>query len=375
MLRLRANLAVLASAGLSACCLTPVGPNDGKDQDGGTGGSSSGGLNLPRCSLGGSNSPGVTTLYAGGNQDSLFDEPTSLALGPDCSIFVADGQGNLVRFDAQGNGKSIDLSYPDAGQVFANGLAVDASGNLYFTDDNSHQVHRVDPSGVVTTLAGNGLQGFTDGTDGAPGKAEFSGPYGLAMGPDGNLYGADSGNHLIRKIDSAGTVTTLAVHGDAENICGLGGPDGGIDMAANPSGLDALVGVAVDGDGNVFVANYPEPRICKVDRNGNATIVVDLRGSQTYPFAEFGGPQTLTIGSDGRIYAADQIEDLILKIDEAETSPPWPAMTERLARPGVFGSAIQWEWSLMVMAPSMLLTTRTRRSTRSSPERWSLPLT
>jgi sugar lactone lactonase YvrE len=252
----------------------------------------------------------VSTLYSGGDPGSLFDEPTALALGSDCSIFVADGQGNLAKFDAQGNGTSLNAEVAGGATIDIAGLTVDALGNLYFADLMANRVQKVDPSGNVTTLAGNGAQGSMDGSGGPDGGAEFGSAKGLAVDPAGNVYVADTGNKRIRKIDPSGNVTTLTVNGEDANACGVGGPDG-------PADDNNAIAVAVDGDGNVFVADDLDPRICKIDRDGNVTTVVDLKGSRTYEFAAFGGYQTLTIGSDDSLYVADEVDEIILKIDSS----------------------------------------------------------
>jgi sugar lactone lactonase YvrE len=91
-------------------------------------------------------------------------------------------------------------------------LAVDASGNAYLADAYNHRVRRIDSSGIITTVAGNGTQG--DSGDGGPAlAARLSHPHGVAVGADGTLYIADTGNSRVRRVDAAGTITTIAGSG------------------------------------------------------------------------------------------------------------------------------------------------------------------
>ena len=104
----------------------------------------------------------------------------------------------------------------------------------------------------MTTLAGNGTQGFFDGTGGAAGTAEFFEPHGIALDSQGNIYVADNGNNRIRRVASGGTVTTLAGNGTAAFADGTGGASGTAEFN-NPQG------VAVDGQGRVFIGKLAGP--------------------------------------------------------------------------------------------------------------------
>ncbi|MDP6455978.1 MAG: T9SS type A sorting domain-containing protein, partial [Candidatus Marinimicrobia bacterium] len=132
------------------------------------------------------------------------------------------------------------------------GVAVDGSGNVYVADQFNHLIRKITSAGVVTTLAGSGSIGSEDGTGTA---ASFYWPFGVAIDGSGNMYVADYYNHKIRKITSAGVVTTLAGSGSV-------GSDDGTGTAA--ASFNKPSGVAVDGSGNVYVADEHNHKIRKI---------------------------------------------------------------------------------------------------------------
>ena len=151
--------------------------------------------------------------------------------------------GSMAGF-AEGTGAAAQFDMPVA-------VAVDAQGVLYVSDYNNNRIRRITPAGVVSTLAGSGTMGFADG----PGNtAQFNGPSGLALDAQGTLYVADVGNNRIRKISSAGTVTTLAGSGAAGFADGMG----------SAATFNAPNSVPVDAQGNVYVADTENHRIRKV---------------------------------------------------------------------------------------------------------------
>jgi sugar lactone lactonase YvrE len=131
-------------------------------------------------------------------------------------------------------------------------VAVDGSGYVYVADTVNHLIRKISPAGVVTTLAGTGSPGVVNDTGTS---ASFKNPFGVAVDGSGYVYVADRNNHLIRKISPAGDVTTLA--GNA-----------GITGAVNDTGTSASFfypfGVAVDGSGNVYVADTDNHLIRRV---------------------------------------------------------------------------------------------------------------
>ena len=196
------------------------------------------------------------------------------------------------------------------------GVAVDGAGNLYIADVSNHRIRKVDSTGTITTIAGTGELGFSG--DGGPAvEAELYNPRGVAVDGAGNLYIAESGNERIRKVDSTGTITTIAGTGE-RGFSGDGGP-------AVEAELYNPYGVAVDGAGNLYIADYSNHRIRKVDSTGTITTVA---GTGQYGFSEDGVPATavrlafprgVAVDGAGNLYIADTSNDRIRKVDSTGT--------------------------------------------------------
>ena len=196
------------------------------------------------------------------------------------------------------------------------GVVVDGAGNLYIADRANHRIRKVDSTGTITTLAGTGERGF--GGDGGPAsQAQLNFPTGVAVDEAGNLYIADLANHRIRKVDSTGTITTLAGTGER----GFGG-DGG---PASQAQLNFPTGVAVDEAGNLYIADWSNARIRKVDGTGTITTIA---GTGELGFGGDGGPAiqarlslpySVAVDGAGNLYIADQYNNRIRRVDSTGT--------------------------------------------------------
>ena len=211
---------------------------------------------------------GTGKLGAGGDgsaaTEAQFFSPRRLALDGSGNLYVADTLNHRIRrIDAEGVITTIagtgergfggdGGAATEAQFAWPIGLALDGLANLYVADRSNNRIRRIDAEGVVTTLAGTGERGF-GGDGGAATEAQFAFPTGLALDGSGNLYVADSGNHRIRRIDAEGVITTLAGTGEP----GFGG-DGG---AATEAQFAWPIGLALDGSGNLYVADSGNHRI------------------------------------------------------------------------------------------------------------------
>jgi sugar lactone lactonase YvrE len=203
---------------------------------------------------------------------------------------------------------SADGTGPTAQFFQPSGVAVDGSGNVYVADKSNHTIRKITSGGVVTTLAG--LAGTPGSVDNTGSFARFRDPSGVAVDGSGNVYVADSTNHTIRKITSGGVVTTLA---------GLAGSNGSVDDTGSAARFKFPAGVAVDGSGNVFVADYGNHTIRKITSGGAVTTLAGLAPSSgwvddTGSVARFSGPSAVSVDSGGNVYVADTFNNTIRKV-------------------------------------------------------------
>lgn len=262
-----------------------------------------------------------------------------LLLGMTC-VFTNCSKTNLRPGHGNNPGDSSGIPPPDTLPSFYSptGVAVDAAGNLFVADYGNNLIRKITPAGVVSTFAGSGVQGSID----ASGiLASFNGPKGIAVDVSGNIYVADAGNNLIRKITAGGAVSTLAgadssffspsgiavdaagnvYVADAGNglirmiaasgaVTALPGPSGG--LFSNPTG------VAVDAASNVFVANFLDNTIYKISALDSVTLFAGsgFQGADNGPAASatFYYPNSVAVDTAHNVYVADGVNNLIRKI-------------------------------------------------------------
>jgi sugar lactone lactonase YvrE len=246
-----------------------------------------------------------TVGFANGNAlTSQFSFPRGVAVDLQGNVYVADSTNNRIRkvtpagvvttLAGSGVAGSSNGIGADAQFKGPRGIAVDPAGNVYVGDYDNHRIRKVTPEGFVSTLAGSGIRGSVDG---AGPVAQFSRPYGVALDVVGNLYVAEQDFRGIRKVTPEGIVTTLA---------------GTAGQFINPNG------VAVDSSGNVYVADWGMHRIHKVTPAG---VVTTLAGSGVKGFADgtgiaaqFNEPTAIAVDNLGTVYVADQINNRIRKV-------------------------------------------------------------
>ena len=273
-----------------------------------------------------------STTYSGDGGDggaavaARLRNPYGLALDGAGNLYIADRTNNRIRkVDAAGRistvagtgaaGFSGDSGAAAAAQLrLPYDVALDGAGNLYIADRSNHRVRKVDPDGNITTVAGDGTAGY--GGDGAAATAaQLNFPRGVAPDGSGNLYIVDGGNHCIRKVDPDGDITTVAGDGTA----GYGG-DG---AAATAAQLDFPAGMALDGSGNLYIADWNNHRIRKVDPDGDITTVAG-DGTAGYggdgaaaTAAQLTNPADVALDGAGNLYIADRGNNRVRKVDVA----------------------------------------------------------
>jgi uncharacterized protein (TIGR03437 family) len=174
------------------------------------------------------------------------------------------------------------------------GLAVDSTGNVYIADTGNSRIRKVDTKGIITTFAGNGTPGYA-GDGAAATKAALWFPAGLVIDSSGNLYVADYGSSTVRKITSAGIISTVAGTG----VWGMAG-DGG---AANKATLASPTSLAIDAAGNLYIGDVGSASIRKVTTDGNIrTVVTGV------------APQSLAVDAAGNLYFVDGLNSVVQKV-------------------------------------------------------------
>ena len=278
----------------------------------------------------------------------LGERVEGLALDGEGNVYIADTDNHRIRrvdrsgtiatiagtglWGTQGDGGPAT----SAGLTAVYGLATDAAGNLYVADTWDDKIRKIDASGTITTVAGTGEEGR--GGDGGPAtEARLDKPRGVAVDAAGNLYIADSDNHLVRRVDPSGTITTIAGTGD-RGFSGDGGP-------ATEAALAEPHAVTVDSVGNIYIADSGNGVVRRVGADGLISTVAGIPRAPSVGAAELpsgteiGFPRALAPGRSGELFVADSYRDSILRLDAAGTIETFVGLGQPdLDRPG--GAAV-----------------------------------
>lgn len=308
--------------------------------------------------------PGVYGSTDGSGSAARFGTPVATAVDSFGNIYVADWTQHVIRKitpegvvstwagqagsagSADGTGTAARFNYPQ-------GLVADKGGNLYVADRSNNTIRKIDAFGVVTTLAGTaGASGNTNGTGSA---ARFNGPVSITVDPSGNIYAGEISGNTIRKITSEGVVTTLAgspnAAGSADGtgpvarferplalttdtsgnvyvadygnrlirkitpsgvvttVAGSAGQTGHVDGMGSAARLTGPIGIAADGQGNLFVSEFDDHTIRKITPGGEVSTIAGKPGTMGFADgaamnARFSGPVGLAISPDGLMYLA-----------------------------------------------------------------------
>ncbi len=239
-----------------------------------------------------------------------LDAPRSVAVDGQGNVYIADFNAHRIRM-VRPNGTIT--TFAGTGQASFSGdggpavsarlyapaaVAVDGQGSVYIVDAYNQRVRKVTPDGRITTIAGTGKQG-TSGDGGPATSATLSYPYGVAVDARGNVY--VSGDTYVRKVSREGTITKVAGGGSS---IGDGGP-------AISAYVRTPFGLAADGNGNLYIADYADHRVRRVDLAGKITT---LAGTRSGGFSGDGGPATsamlfgprgLGLDAQGNVYIGD----------------------------------------------------------------------
>ncbi len=292
----------------------------------------------------------ITTYAGGGGGDgrraihAAVLGPTGVAVGSDGSLYFSEflqsfGDGRVRKIDRSGvihafaGTGAVEPFRPYSGDgqpavqapsMRPYNLVTDAVGNVYLVDSFNDRIRKVDTAGIITTFAGNGRFGFSgDGGPAIDAKLNiFSG--GLTLDRQGNLYIADDGNNRVRKVDRAGIITTVAGNGKAskcleDNCTGLIGDGGPATLAV----VTIPQGIGFDRAGNLYIAAVGDDRIRKVDPAG---IITTYAGNGTIDYSGDGGPATqaalafpsaLGVDSAGNVSFSDNFGTRIRQVNAA----------------------------------------------------------
>lgn len=247
-----------------------------------------------------------------------FNNPTGLAADASGNIYVADAGNHRIRkispagavTTLAGSGEANFADLTGLAAKFKNpvGITIDPQNNLYVADAGNHRIRKITSAGVVTTFAGSGVLGSGNNAT-TPTLAQFNTPKGITRDASGNLYVADAGNHIIRKISSANAVTTLA-----------GSTSGWADGVGTLARFNNPTGIAVDAQGNLYVADSGNNRIRKFTASSGAVSSPAGTGARGFNDAQgnaatFDGPFGIMLDAAGNLYVGDGNNNCLRKID------------------------------------------------------------
>ncbi|MFB7666948.1 serine/threonine protein kinase [Kitasatospora sp. NPDC056138] len=296
------------------------------------------------CGVGGSTGDRESALQA------QLGFPAGLAVDEAGSVYIADHATHRVRrVDADGvlvtvAGDGLRGYGGDGGAAasarlgFPAGVALDAHGNLFIADEMNHRVRRVDPAGVISTVAGDGSRGEA-GDGGAATSAQLSSPCSVAVDASGVLYIADAGNRRVRRVDDQGVITTVVtepdpflptgVAVDAEGVLHVADVAGrrvlrldaqGVPSTiAGPAGFEAPCAVAVDSSGTVYVADKNGHRVYGLTADGTELVAgCGVQGDDgdggPAAVAKLSYPYALAVDGEGGLLIADNLNHRIRKV-------------------------------------------------------------
>lgn len=278
---------------------------------------------------------GYTTGYTGDGgpaTNALMYSPTDIAFDMTGNLYITDFLNNVIRkLDTSGIIYTIAGTGFGAGAAGAGGysgdggpatnanlngpfaLAIDATGNIIFADGYNHVVRKINTSGIITTIAGKISAGYSG--DGGPATdAELNNPVGLAIDKAGNIYIADDHNNVIRMVTPAGIINSVAGNGTA-GFSGDGGP-------ATAASMDLPIGIAFDTAENMYIADVRNNKIRRIDKV--TRVITTVAGTDSAGYTGDGGPATaaridsaerVNFDDSNHLYISDFFNNVVRKVD------------------------------------------------------------
>ena len=256
--------------------------------------------------------------------EARFSFPSGVAVDKAGNVYVADFFSQRIRrVDTAGTIDTIagigepghggdDGPAVEARLSFPSGVAADHAGNLYVTDTGNHRVRRIDTQGTITTIAGTGEPGY--GGDGGPAvEAQLVNPKGIAVDGSGNLYFAGYLNFEVRRVDAKGKLSSVS------------GSNEPCDSPGGECRLSRDRGIAVDETGNVYIANIDNSHVRRVDATGAVSVIAGTKepgyGGDGGPAAEaqLNYPAAVAVDKAGNVYIADTGNHRIRRVDVSGT--------------------------------------------------------
>lgn len=260
---------------------------------------------------------GVVGSTDGSASTSRFNYPTVIVFDNQNNLIVVDRSnhkirkitptGNVTTIAGAGTAGSLDGASITATFRYPDGAIVDSNGNVFITDQSNHKIRKLDTSNIVTTIAGSGTLGYLDGTGVA---TRFYYPAAMAIDSNDNLFIADYSNHCIRKINPLGVVSTYA---------GIGGSSGNVDGNNSIAKFNGPTGLCFDNVGNLYVADYNNNKIRKIDTSGNVStfcgtgVTGNVDGNATT--AQFNKPGVICFDGIDTFYVTDSGNHNVRKVD------------------------------------------------------------
>lgn len=273
------------------------------------------------------NSPGQVAIDGAGNLYIADTHNSRIRKVSTSGIISTIAGSDSCGFAGDGAAATLaKLNYPA-------GVVVDASGNVYISDTRNNRIRKVSATGIITTIAGTDSMGFS-GDGGAASAAELRGPGYLTLDGSGNLYFTDGGNNRVRKISTGGTITTIAGNGPSGAMGSFGG-DGGQATAAQ---LNGPTSVAIDGTGNIYISDGTNQRIRKITPAG---VISTFTGNGVQGYAGDGGPAAsaeltfpvgVAVDATGNLFITDWENQRVRKVNIATLSvDPITNMSENIS--------------------------------------------